>query len=192
MDQNVNNADNSIDNQLNVNQNTGIIHLGNKTRLSKRFEKLNTEIASDIRYEGVMEALEHYLTKLDGVDMPTKLADGGFTQEEIIKAQKRKEKYAKKAEKNRFFESAQLIDSELFAKIRMDFETYVEPLINAQSGKDAVRVAVRERVVQPILDMVNTDGEHDEVLRYDTDDVLGMIYFLTGKCHLNWKNYDNI
>ncbi|MES2514715.1 MAG: ABC-three component system protein [Bacteroidota bacterium] len=191
MEQNVeNNSD--VANQLNVSGNHGNIYMGTKSRFSKRFEKLNTEVTSDTKYEGIMDALKHYLTKLDGVDMPTKLQDGGFTEREILTATRRKEQYAKKLEKSKFYESAQWINSQLFAKIKINFEAYVEPLINSGAAKDEILLAVVQNVITPVLALINEEGEHDTFLNYDAEDVFGMIYYLTGKCHINWKNYDSI
>lgn len=182
-----------VEAQLNAANIEGNVYFGRKTRFSKRFDKLNIEVATNEKYEGIMESLKHYLTKLDGIDMPTKLQDGGFTENEIIKASRRKEKYAKKLEKNLFFESAQWIDSQLFAKIMIDFETYVEiPLINNGANKDEILSTVVEKVINPILELINIEGENDEVLNYTTEDIFGMVYYLTGKCHINWKNYDSV
>lgn len=192
MEQNVNN-NGPVERQLNIQENSGPIIFTNKTRFSKRFDKLNEEVASDDKYEGVMASLKYYLTKLDGIDMPTKLRDGGFSENEIIKATRRKEEYAKKLEKNLFFESAQWIDSQLFAKIMIDFETYIEkPLINNGANKDEILIAVVEKVINPVLNLINVEGENDDVLNYSLEDVFGMVYYLTGKCHINWKNYDSI
>ncbi|MGK0379648.1 MAG: hypothetical protein ACJA1Z_003476 [Patiriisocius sp.] len=192
MEQNVNN-NGPVERQLNIHENSGPIVFTNKTRFSKRFDKLNEEVASDDKYEGVMESLKHYLTKLDGIDMPTKLRDGGFSENEIIKATRRKEKYAKKLEKNLFFESAQWIDSQLFAKIMIEFEIHIEnPLIKNGANKDDILIAVVEKVINPVLDLINIEGENDDVLNYSLEDVFGMVYYLTGKCHINWKDYDSI
>ncbi len=183
----------NIENQVNIQENHGSIVLTAKSRFSKRFEKLNQEVASNERYEGVMDALKHYLTKLDGVDMPTKLKDGGFSDSEILKAARRKEKYAKQLEKNLFYESAQWIDSQLFAKIMIEFEIHVElPLINLGASKNEILNAVVEKVIYPVLSLINEEGESDTFLNYTMEDIFGMIYYLTGKCHINWKNYDSI
>lgn len=193
MSQEIENKDNQIGNQLNINANSGAIYLSKKTRFSKRFEKLNQEVASNERYEGIMDDFKYYITKLDGIDMPTKLVDGGFSDNEIIEATRRKEKYAKKLEINRFFESAQWIDSQLFAKIKIDFEAYVEkPLINNGASKDEIIKILVEKVITPIIELINIEGENDEVLNYNAEDIFGMVYYLTGKCHINWKNYDSI
>lgn len=192
MSQQVDNDENQIQNQLNIGENQGAIYLSKQTRFSKRFEKLNKEVASDERYEGIMESLKYYLTKLDGIDMPTKLEDGGFKKNEIIEATRKKERYAKKLELNRFFESAQWIDCQLFGKIKMDFEAFVLPLINQGASKDEIFKEVVIKVVQPVLDLINVEGECDEVLNYNADDIFGMVYYLTGQCHLNWKDYDSL
>lgn len=192
MSQNVDNNENQIHNQVNIGANQAPIYLTKQTRFAKRFEKLNKEVASDDRYEGIMESLKYYLTSRDGIDMPTKLQDGGFRESEIIEATRKKEKFAKRLQLNRFFESAQWIDSQLFGKIKMDFEAFVLPLINSGSTKDEILIEVVIKVVQPVLDLINIEGENDEVLNYNADDIFGMVYYLTGQCHLNWKNYDSI
>lgn len=192
MDQNITNKENAIENQLNIGENQGAIYLTKQTRFAKRFQKLNNEVKSNDRYEGIMESLKFYLTSRDGIDMPTKLKDGGFKSNEIIEATMKKQNYAKRLELNKYYESAQWIDSQLFAKIKMDFEAFVMPLINAEASKDVVLREVVLKVVQPVLDLINVEGENDEVLNYNADDVFGMIYYLTGQCHLNWKNYDSI
>lgn len=192
MNQDVNNKDTSITNQLNIGSNNAPITISKKSRFSKRLEKLSQEVAANERYEGIIDALNFYLTKLDGIDMPTKLKDGGFSEREIFKASIIKERYWKKLEKNKYFEAAQLIDSDLFAKIILDFEANVTPLINLKKNKDEICKAVAENVINPILQFLNAEGENDDFLNYNADDIYGMIYFLTGKCHINWKNYDNI
>lgn len=181
-----------VQSQLNAGNVEGSIYFSRKSRWAKRFEKLNQEVKSDQRYEGTMEALKYYLTKQDGIDAETKLMDGGFSEKEIINAIKSKEKYAKRLQKNRFFESAQWIDSQLFAKIKMDFDAFVIPLVNSKTPKDEIMQNLVKNVIQPVLDLINTEGEDDEYLNYNADDIFGMVYYLTGQCHLNWTDYDNI
>lgn len=191
MGQDVNNKG-EVQSQLNAANVEGSIYFAKKTRFARRFEKLNQEVKNDERYEGTMESLKYYLTKLDGISAETKLYDGGFNENEVISAIRRKEKYAKRLQLNRFFESAQWIDSQLFAKIKMNFEAFVVPLIDLGSSKSVILKEVVVKVVQPVLDLINLEGEDDEVLNYNADDIFGMVYYLTGQCHINWKNYDSI
>ncbi|WP_417873509.1 ABC-three component system protein [Xanthomarina gelatinilytica] len=191
MGQDVNN-EGEIQSQLNAANVEGNIYFAKKTRFARRFEKLNQEVKNDDRYEGTMESLKYYLTKLDGVSAEAKLYDGGFNENEVISAIRRKERFAKRLQLNRFFESAQWIDSQLFAKIKMDFEAFILPLIDNGSSKSEILKEVVIKVVQPVLDLINLEGEDDEVLNYNADDIFGMVYYLTGQCHINWKNYDSI
>lgn len=191
MDQKVDNHQ-PIDSQVNIGKNEGNIYLSKKSRFSKRFEKLNSEVAQNERYDEIFDDLKYYRTKLDGLDMPTKLCDGGFLSREIMAATRKKEKYAKKAERFKFFESAQWIDCQLFAKILDEYNVHVMPLIIQGANQHQIMTVVSEKVVNPVLELINVEGEKDEVLNYDAEDIYGMIYYLTGQCHINWKNYDNI
>jgi len=192
MAQEIHNND-KIESQLNAGNVAGNVYFSPKTRFAKRFEKLNLEVANNVRYEKTMDSFKYYLTKLDGtLDMPTKLKDGNFSESEIIRATRRKEKYAKRLEQNKFFESAQWIDSQLFAKIKMNFEVHIEPLIIGNATKEDIVKEIAIKIVSPVLDIINTEGENDEYLNYNAEDIWGMIYYLTGQCHINWKNYDSI
>ena len=191
MDQKVDNRQ-PIDRQVNIGKNEGNIYLSKKSRFSQRFEKLNSEVAQNEKYDEIFDDLKYYRTKLDGLDMPTKLRDGGFHFREIMTATRKKEKYAKKAERFKFFESAQWIDCQLFAKILDEYNVHVMPLIIQGANQHQIMTVVSEKVVNPVLELINVEGEKDEVLNYDAEDIYGMIYYLTGQCHINWKNYDNI
>ncbi|OUN03828.1 ABC-three component system protein [Alistipes onderdonkii] len=191
MDQKVDNRQ-PIDSQVNIGKNEGNIYLSKKSRFSQRFEKLNSEVAQNEKYDEIFDDLKYYRTKLDGLDMPTKLRDGGFHFREIMTATRKKEKYAKKAERFKFFESAQWIDCQLFAKILDEYNVHVMPLIIQGANQHQIMTVVSEKVVNPVLELINVEGEKDEVLNYDAEDIYGMIYYLTGQCHINWKNYDNI
>ncbi|WP_423740512.1 ABC-three component system protein [Flavobacterium columnare] len=189
--QNINN-NSPIDKQVNIQNFNGSIGFGKKSRLSQRFEKLKNEVENDIRYNDFIDDFLSYNTKLDGRSMPDKLKDGGFSDLEIIKATSKKHKYSKKLEKNKLYETAQIIDVELFSMISLNFETYIEPLINDNADKTIIKTTLTEKVVMPIINLINDEGVDDTFLNYNVDDILGMIYFLTGKCHINWANYDNI
>lgn len=181
-----------IDKQVNVAQLNGNIDFSNISRLSQRFKRLKEEVDKDIRLSDFMEDFKNYNTKLDGKSMPDKLSDGGFSNLEILRATKRKHMYSKKLEKNKLYETAQLIDMELFSLISLYFETYIEPLIETGNGKAVIKQAVLEKIVQPIIDLINQDGKDDTFMNYTTEEIYGMIFFLTGKCHLNWAVYDSI
>lgn len=191
MEQEIKN-DAPVDTQFNIGSLTGNINASNKTRWQKRFEKLQEEVKNDKRYETFIEDFNTYNTIQDGIGLEQKLKDTGFTEREVLKALFLKEKYAKRVVMGEMFQAQQEIDVEIFSIIDSNFEAYVFPKIIEGLEKSLVLQCLMEKVIQPILDILNREGELDDFLNYNSNDIYGMIYFLTGKCHLNWKDYDSI
>lgn len=181
-----------LGNQVNIVENSGPINFTPVSRLAQRFINLREEITNQVRFDKFIDDLKDFNTLLDGKSMTEKLIDGGFSDAEIKRANRYNLTYLKKAETNRFYESAQKIDVEIFGIMVLTFETYVEPLIAKNAGKEEIKTVVTEKVITPILDKLNVDGGNDTHLNYTATDIMGMLYFLTGKCHINWAVYDNI
>ena len=163
------------------------------TWYQRRFRKLALEIEQDERYEKTIDDLVYYNTILDGsIGLEKKLQDGGCSKEEINCAIRQKLKFAKKQEKYKYYQSAQYINSHLFAEILLKFNDCVKPLIYSKADKVEILKAVSNNVIAPILNKLYTEGADDDDLCYDAEDVYGMVYYLTGSCHINWKNYENV
>lgn len=190
MNQEINN-EGLIDQQNNFGK-VDNIYLTPKSKWQKRFEKLQEEVQNDQRYESFIEDFHNYNTIQDGIGLEQKLTDAGFNETEIIRALRFKEKYSKRVVKGEMFQSQQEIDVEIFSLVDNNFYTYVFPQIELNVSKAEILILLREKVIQPILEILNREGESDNFLNYNSNDIYGMVYFLTGKCHLNWKNYDTI
>jgi len=58
----------------------------------------------------------------------------------------------------------------------------IKHLIDINNSKMSIDEAIQEKLIEPI---------HKAIVRYDTlasaESVSGMLYFLTGKCHLAWS-----
>lgn len=179
--------------QANVKENNGTINIGNsRSRLSATFERLEQEILNNTRKE-VIDELLLYTTKLDGTKgLEEKLQDGGFQKMFIQKAIIQKEMYAKRATKYECYPAAQEIILSLFARIKNEFDVRIYPMIIKGANVPSIMQEVHKQIVSPILQMIETNGENDQSLYFNMDHIYGMIYYLTGMCHLNWKDYDNI
>lgn len=179
--------------QANVKENNGTINIGNsRSRLSATFERLEQEILNNTRKE-VIDELLLYTTKLDGTKgLEEKLQDGGFQKMFIQKAIIQKEMYAKRATKYECYPAAQEIILSLFARIKNEFDVRIYPMIITGVNVPMIMQEVHKQIVSPILQMIETNGENDQSLYFNMDHIYGMIYYLTGMCHLNWKDYDNI
>jgi hypothetical protein len=162
------------------------------TRMDAYFQSLLKEIENGIT-EDVFDALDYYKTKLDGTkDLEEKLTDGVFRPSRIAEAIRLKEMFAKIAMRYDCYPSAQKIIHSLFARIKHEFDDNIFPLIESQQPLNIVMKQIRESIVIPIRDMLEANGAHDTVLGFNEDHIYGMIYYLTGMCHLNWKDYDNV
>ena len=191
MDQEIKN-DAPFDKQFFIGKFYVSINTVSKSRWQKKFEKLQEEVKSDSRYNSFIEDFNTYNTLLDGIGLEQKLQDAGFTEREIIRALDFKDKYARRVVLGEMYLSQQEIDVEIFSIIDNNFDTYVFPKIKSLEEKELIKQCLMEKVIQPILDLLNKEGESDDFLNYNSNDIYGMVYFLTGKCHLNWKNYDII
>lgn len=179
--------------QANVKENNGTINIGNsRSRLSATFERLEQEILNNTRKE-VLDELLLYTTKLDGTKgLEEKLQDGGFPKMFIQKAIIQKEMYAKRATKYECYPAAQEIILSLFARIKNEFDVRIYPMIIKGADVPSIMQEVHKQIVSPILQMIEMNGANDQSLYFNMDHIYGMIYYLTGMCHLNWKDYDNI
>lgn len=179
--------------QANVKENNGTINIGNsRSRLSATFERLEQEILNNTRKE-VIDELLLYTTKLDGTKgLEEKLQDGGFQKMFIQKAIVQKEMYAKRATKYECYPAAQEIILSLFARIKNEFDVRIYPMIIKGADVPSIMQEVHKQIVSPILQMIEMNGANDQSLYFNMDHIYGMIYYLTGMCHLNWKDYDNI
>lgn len=161
------------------------------TRLERLFQLLAQEVKDNKQIQNTLEDIKYYATKLDGTKgLEEKLKDGGYSLFEIESALRKKQKYAKKAEKYKFYESAQKIDTILLAEVKLNFETYVYPLIKDNCSLVEVRKTVLEKIIKPLYEKIEKEGASDENLCYSSEDIDGMIFYLTGGCHLNWTDYD--
>ena len=169
--QNINN--NSVHQQTNIG-NVENLNLTPKTRWQKYFEELNRQVENDERYATFIDDFKEYDTTIKGdIGLEKKLRDGKFNRTEIHRA-------------------LRLKDVEIFSIIDNGFYTYVYPLILENQSKKYILEILNEKVIQPILEILNKEGAEDNYLNYNANDIFGMVYFLTGKCHLNWKNYDTL
>lgn len=152
---------------------------------------LKEQVDNNVQIKEKMDDIRRYHTKVSRtLGLKRKLQDGGFTKTAIDKACRLKQGYAKKATKYQYYEMANRIDDYLFGIVSSKFDVYVLPLIEAQKPLAEINQAVLEKVIIPVVDELNVNGAEDTCLCYTTADIFGMLYYLTGNCHINWAIYD--
>jgi len=153
----------------------------NVARIAGGLAQLHNEIGKEVSEE-TKEAVRHYETKIPGTkDVEEKLTDGGFSPSRIKEAVRLKEYWSKQEE-----------NLQLYSRIVHEFDIYIMPMIEDELPLRDIMKEVHEKIVSPIMTIYQENGYTDDNLRYTYDHIYGIIYYLTGKCHLNWKDYDNI
>ena len=51
---------------------------------------------------------------------------------------------------------------------------------------------IETEIVDKAREILFSEGGNADSLNYTTDTIYGMLYYLTGMCHLNWTDSDNV
>tara|TARA_B100000446_G_scaffold137411_1_gene129777 strand:+ start:1986 stop:2525 length:540 start_codon:yes stop_codon:yes gene_type:complete len=147
--------------------------------LSKKYveEKSNQKVTSLI-----IDELTHYSNeKYDIRDLKEKLEDAGFgylveTGEEL------KEEVSKLIVRNQHYNSAQKIITYLLAEVESIFNANIKNNLLSIEEETQLKLLFRTQLEQEIQAHL---GEN--VLEIFNRQINGMVYFLTGNCHLEWE-----
>jgi len=159
---------------------TNVFRSSNRT-LDRLYQKLAQENGA-VGQHDFCDKLKHYLatdTNPDIRDLEQKLTDSNRS-ELIYFATDLKEKAFKAIIKSQTSQTAQEIYALILDKIHTDFMLKITPLI--QSNED--RVIVDERTSLLIENISEILG--DNLLDLSEKDLLGLLYFLGGNCHVRW------
>lgn len=161
----------------------GRTSIGGKSQLEKLYDRLEKERESSTIFSEIVDDLLHYKKNADETEfigLEKKLENGNRTSY-LNFAEKSKEKFAKKLLRNEHSETAQLIYAFLLAKVYSSFEFNIAPRIKENHPEIFINELVSEFIIRPLEDIL---GEN--LLRIYDDEINGMIYFLTGNCHIKW------
>ncbi|TKB07878.1 ABC-three component system protein [Desulforhopalus sp. IMCC35007] len=147
--------------------------------LSTQFKE---DVEEDNKTYDILDELTHYQnTRSDVRDLKQKLSEAGFDYL-IDEAEELKEVVAKLIVKNQHYKSAQKIITFLLADIESTFNATIKPKLQSTTEEHQVKALFREYLEGEIQEKL---GEN--VLDIYNRQVAGMVYFLTGNCHLEWK-----
>ncbi len=170
----------------NITKNTNL-HFGDtsekKSQMSILLNKFKTEQSKNQDFKTIIEALEHYRNPLEnepviGLEAKLLAADRGSFLEYGLRV---KEQYAKKLLKHQFSESAQQINVHLLALVESYFMNNIYPLIYKGESEIIINSMITEFIVKPLQNELEENH-----LGFTVQDINGMLYFLTGNCHIKW------
>ncbi len=150
--------------------------------LYERFEKEKLENPD---FKEICEELNYYTSqngKEEIIGLEKKLIAGN-RQALVRYAKEVKEQFHKKLMKvSQYSLVAQDINVHILAKVRSAFVMEVYSLILEGKPQDTINLLIRERIINPVMAELGIN-----IFKYTEDDIMGMIFFLTGNCHIKWS-----
>ncbi len=168
----------AVDNTYTININRN----GTSKYMEDLIAKFKVERATNVIFNDIIDDLQHYSTPIDDnvVGVEAKLVMGN-READIPFAIATKEKFYRKLKKNEYSESAQEIYAFVMAEIFSNFNRHIYPLIKENKPKEFINIQITELVIVPVQIIL---GEN--ILRILADDINGMLFYLTGNCHIKW------
>lgn len=156
-----------------------------ESSLNRLYRKLRDEAAQDQELTEYIAQLQIFTRSVE--DETVVGLDGKFTaadrEDQLDMATAMKEMVYAELRKNMFSRTFQTIYATLMGKIYEEFQTWVQPAIAKGATREQIDQLVNVHVVKPLVSELETCSEYDDAA---TSTVRGMIYFLTGNCHLVW------
>lgn len=144
--------------------------------------KLTDKCIYDNNFKEYVDRLNHFIKQNphNQRDLETKLTSAGKT-EEIAEAMELKEKFTKFLTKNSLSSIAQDAYAKVLCKLKISYEHTVKPLIKSKASEVEIDTAVLKIINEIYDDLKGTPLESDHM------QIKGMLYFLTGNCHIEWS-----
>jgi hypothetical protein len=156
----------------------------NKMPLRRVVLRCIKEMENDKDYCGFIEKLASYMTEVSGpiIGLEEKLKKGNRL-DLLENALLLKESFAKCLTREQLAPSMQEAYVHILSCIRTIFFHKVRPLIQTSTSSIVIDKAIYDDIVMSIYTQISDIRE----LNHTMDDILGMLYFLTGNCHINWE-----
>lgn len=147
--------------------------------------KYKDECENDTKLSSIREKLKRYSSPAtnDVRGLDDKLSATGYSTL-LSTATKYKERYAKKLSKQWQFESGQALHEFLLAEVESRFDLHIRPILSqtADASKlEQILQSIQLNILDPIQQKLGSNP-----LELDGGELQGMLYFLTGNCHINW------
>lgn len=148
------------------------------------YEKFNQEKENNQDLKDFCEELDYLNSIIDVevIGLEQKLIDGD-REYMLLYAKEVKERFHKKLMRTSQYSSiAQDINVFLLTKVRRGFMTEIYGLICKKGSEEKINLLITERIINPVKADLGVN-----LFRYNEDDIMGMIFFLTGNCHIKWN-----
>lgn len=145
---------------------------------------IRRDCGADPNFAEFIDELAEYMkerpdSKIIGLEQ--KLNDGG--RSDLLKdAIHLKDKFARKLVRGQLSESTQKIFYHILAHICTVFRSIVKPAIDAKVSPQGITSLIYDEIINKIYSEISSS-----MTDLTQEHIHGMIYYLTGNCHLDWR-----
>jgi|TARA_B110000240_G_C13368061_1_gene396963 hypothetical protein len=154
------------------------------TYLEDLYNRYEKEKVSNPEFRELCEELDYLNSVIDNdvIGLEKKLENGG--REKLLDyALDVKDRFHRKLMKTSQYSAiAQDINVFLLTKVRSSFMREIYTLICQNESEERINFLITERIIKPVQEDLGIN-----LFRYNEDDIMGMIFFLTGNCHIKWN-----
>ncbi len=154
------------------------------TSLEQAIEQIKRDLGEDEKLVDLIEELTDYVTNhptREIIGLENKLRNG--QRDDLLdRATLLKNRFERRVAKQQMSLAEQQVYAQILSTISTVWHHKIKPLIDIDTSKTTIDKVIQEELIEPV---------HKAIVRYDTiatmELVSGMLYFLTGKCHLIWN-----
>lgn len=154
-----------------------------RTTMRTLTRRLREETQEDRLLSEVIDSLKYFLDPSvpeATFDLERKLSVAK-REHDLSEATALKELFAKKLARHQLSPVAQEIFAWILGHIQMSFQAHVRPMIASGESPEMIEKAVVEKVIRPAIIELE---DNELILNYQ--ELRGMLYYLTGNCHIEW------
>lgn len=159
-----------------------VTYLPPPTQIDALNEHYEEEVKTGNITQEFIDELTHYKSINSEIrSLATKLDDAGFPFM-LNEAERLKELVSRLIVKNQHYRSAQKIITLILAEAESIFNCEIKPNLASGMTEADVKKLFRDKLEVKVVNMLGSN-----VLEIYNRQIAGVIYFLTGNCHLEWK-----
>ena len=152
--------------------------------LEQAIEQIKKDLGEDNSLVDIIDDLTDYITNhptREIIGLENKLTNG-HREDLLDRATLLKNRFERRVAKQQMSLAEQRVYVQILSTISSVWHSKIKPLIDIESSKTTIDKVIHDELIEPV---------HKAIVRYDTlatmELISGMLYFLTGKCHLVWN-----
>ncbi|WP_434999011.1 ABC-three component system protein [Vibrio scophthalmi] len=172
--------DRSMEAPISIDSSSVLLQKNALLTLIETSQKLAKE---DPAYRDMIEEFQEFLSPRPGrkiIGLENKLIEGNRT-DLLEDAEYLENRFSRKVSRKQLSDKEQIVYFHCLSKINSYFKSYIKPLILQQESNSKIDNEIQDKIISPLYEEILI------VQPMSMEMIRGMLYFLTGKCHLRWK-----